>query len=142
MKNNVALEIIIPNQTSYLGLIGRIGEDLALQVRGFKGDRNELANNINIVLTEAVTNAIMHANAADPNKEVRVRINISAAQLLIRVYDHGEGFDIDSVPAPSLISGQLKDRGRGIYIIKSLMDSVKFRMTKSGNVLVMKKKLG
>ncbi|MEI6305443.1 MAG: ATP-binding protein [Deltaproteobacteria bacterium] len=142
MKNKIDMEIIIPNQTSYLGLVGKIGEDLALHMEGFSGNRFELANNINVVLTEAVTNAIIHANGADPNKKVRIRISISRTQLFIRVYDHGQGFDLDSVPAPSLLSGKLEDRGRGIYIIRSLMDSVKFRKVRWGNVLEMKKRLG
>ena len=141
MKNKIDMEITIPNQTSYLGLIGKIGEDLILLAGDFSEDREELANNINIVLTEAVANAIMHANAADPDKEVRICIRISNGQLVIRVYDHGQGFDLDAVPAPSQKTGQLEDRGRGIYIIKSLMDSVKFRKAKLCNVLEMKKRL-
>jgi len=139
MKNRIDINLTIPNQTRYLRLIAKIGEDLARGLDNFKGDRETVANNIKIVLTEAVANVIKHANGNDPDKEVRIRISISGVQLVIRVYDQGEGFDLDTVPEPPL--DQLDDRGRGIFIIKSLMDSVKYSMVNGRNVLKMKKRL-
>src|SRR6185369_14049642 len=100
MKNNIEVEITVPNQTRYLSLIGRIGEDLARELNNFKGDREALAHHLNVVLTEAMVNAIKHANAADPDKEVQIRINITNKQLAIKVYDSGQGFDLNKVPDP------------------------------------------
>jgi serine/threonine-protein kinase RsbW len=83
MKSDIALEISIPNHTRYLSLIGKIGESMAKGLDHYAGDRDNLASQINTVLTEALVNAIKHANAADPDKEILVRINISDKNLLL-----------------------------------------------------------
>jgi len=60
---------------------------------------------------------------------------------VIRVYDNGQGFDLDLVPC-SGCPDPLNEKGRGIYIIRSLMDSVVYKKANGGNVLEMKKALG
>jgi serine/threonine-protein kinase RsbW len=141
MKNNIEIEIKLPNQTRYLNLIGKIGEDLARELCEFEGNRENLVNDIKVVLTEAVANAIIHANGADPDKEVRLSITVSDGQICIRVYDRGKGFCLDRIPAPSTNSERLEEKGRGIFIIRSLMDSVEYRRADGENVLEMKKRL-
>jgi len=142
MKNEIDIQIKVPNQTRYLSLIGRIGEDLALQLQGFKGDREDLANQLNVVLTEAMVNAIRHANAGDPDKEVDIRITISDNELLLQVFDQGQGFDLNNIQDPGFEGEELLETGgRGIYIIRTLMDSVVYRRIAGGNVLEMRKRL-
>lgn len=138
-KRQIAVDIKVPNQTKYLSLIGKIGEDIAKEIDRYDGDRETLAYHLNLVLTEAMVNAIKHANAADPDKMVHIFINISADELLIKVFDKGQGFDINAVPPPDL--NGLKERGRGIFLIKTLMDSVSYKKVANGNVLQMSKKL-
>jgi len=138
-KNEIEVDIKVPNQTRYLSLIGKIGEDIAKELDRYNGDRDMLAYHINLVLTEAMVNAIKHANAGDPEKMVHVYINISDLELLIRVFDDGQGFDINTIPPPDF--NTLEDRGRGIYIIRSLMDSVKYERVNDGNMLEMTKRL-
>jgi len=142
MKNEIDIQIKVPNQTRYLSLIGRIGEDLAYQLQSFKGDRENLANQLNVVLTEAMVNAIRHANAGDPDKQVDVRITIGDNELLVQVFDQGQGFDLNSIPDPEFHrEALLETGGRGIYIIRALMDSVTYRRIAGGNVLEMRKRL-
>lgn len=142
MKKNIVLDITIPNQTRYLGLVGKIGESMAREFDDPDCDRETLANQLNVVLTESIVNAIKHANATDPDKEVHVRINVHDKDLSIMVYDSGRGFDINTIPNPCFESENLNDKGRGIFIIRSMMDSVEYRRTNGGNVLEMKKRLG
>lgn len=141
MKGDIVFEITIPNETRYLGLLGRIGENMAKELDRYEGDREELANRINTVLTEALVNAIKHANPADTAKEILVRIRISAKELAIRVFDSGDGFDLKKVPDPCVDSDLLKESGLGLFIIRSLMDSVVYRKANGRNVLEMKKAL-
>ena len=141
MKSDIALEISIPNHTRYLSLIGKIGESMAKGLDHYAGDRDNLASQINTVLTEALVNAIKHANATDPDKEILVRINISDKELAIRVFDSGLGFDLNKVPGPCCNPDALEEKGRGLFIIRSLMDSVVYRKSNGGNVLEMKKTL-
>ncbi|ABB31465.1 putative anti-sigma regulatory factor, serine/threonine protein kinase [Geobacter metallireducens RCH3] len=136
-RKEIEVDIKVPNQTRYLSLIGRIGEDIAKELDRYDGDRDMLAYHINLVLTEAMVNAIKHANANDPDKMVHVYINITDQDLLIRVFDDGQGFNINSIPPPDF--DQLEDRGRGIFIIKQLMDTVKYEKINGGNMLEMTK---
>jgi serine/threonine-protein kinase RsbW len=139
MEERLEVDIRVPNQTRYLGLIGKIGEDIARTLKRYPGDREELAYHINLVLTEAMANAIRHANEDNPDKELQITIQIEKQQLHIRVYDQGEGFDFDSLPSPDF--KYLDEHGRGVYIIRSLMDSVTYRRDKQGHVLEMFKSL-
>lgn len=141
MKNVIDIEITVPNQTRYLRLIGKIGENMARELDRFKGDRESFAHHLNLVLTEAMANAIKHASATDPDKGLHIRISISDKLLAIRVYDSGQGFDLDAITNPDFEADPLAECGRGIFIIRSLMDSVKYKKTRCGNVLEMKKTL-
>ena len=100
MKNQIDIQITVPNQTRYLSLIGKIGENMARELDSFHGDRETLGHHLNLVLTEALVNAIKHANLADPEKEVQIRINVSDGDLVIRVYDNGQGTMSRSNPWP------------------------------------------
>lgn len=140
MKNQIKLQIKIPNQTRYLSLIGKIGEELAIHLLNYSGDKQALAYHINVVLTEALVNAIRHANADNPDEEVEIKIIVTDEELLLQVVDHGKGFDLTSIThSPEVDEDELEDHGRGLYIIRSLMDSVEYRHVKGGNVLEMRK---
>ncbi len=136
----IEVDIKVPNQTRYLSLIGKIGEDIARTLKRYKGDREELAYHMNLVLTESMTNAIRHAHEGDPTKEVHITISIRDQNLCIKVYDQGQGFDISTRPMPEFRC--LEDHGRGVFIIHSLMDSVTYRKFNGGHVLEMIKTLG
>ena len=97
-KKKIEVDIKVPNQTRYLSLIGRIGEDIAKELDKFDGDRETLAYHLNLVLTEAMANAIKYAYAGDPETMVHICISISADEVLIKVFDNGQGFDINAIP--------------------------------------------
>ncbi len=141
MKNEIEIQIKVPNQTRYLRLIGNLGENMAREINGLADDGGAFAYNLNVVLTEAMSNAIKHANAAHPDKAVTIRITVSETELAVRVYDNGLGFDLNSVPVPGINADYLSETGRGLFIIRSLMDSVVYRKADRGNVLEMKKTL-
>ena len=135
----VEVNITVPNQTKYLCMIGKIGESLAYTLNNYHGDREELAYHLNLVLTEALSNAICHANAGDPTKEVRVSISASDKDLKICVFDQGKGFDIQ--PLAKMKVHETAEGGRGVQIIFKLMDRVEYLRKDSGNVLEMTKRL-
>jgi serine/threonine-protein kinase RsbW len=138
-KKVLKLDLKVPNQTRYLELVGRIGEDLARELKKEGEERETLAQHLNVVLTEAMANAIRHAHEDDPDKTIHIFISLSDEELMIRVYDHGPGFDFDSACAHE--PEKLEEHGRGIYIIRCLMDTVIYRQTRDYNVLEMWKKL-
>jgi serine/threonine-protein kinase RsbW len=100
---------------------------------GFNADRLRL--NLRVGLTEALANAMLYGNRRDPGKSVRVEADLSARQLRIRVTDEGGGFDPGIVPDPTLPANRERPGGRGIFLIRQLMDEVEFNH--SGNSIVM-----
>ncbi len=137
MSKRVKVDITVPNQTKYLGVIGRIGESMAYSLKGYQGNRREFAYHLNLVLTEALANAICHANNCDPDKEVRVSISASDQDLTIKVFDQGQGFDIDALAQHKIHPSA--EGGRGIQIILKLMDRVRYLQEDNQNVLEMTK---
>ncbi|GAB6139292.1 ATP-binding protein [Methylosoma difficile] len=130
----IQVDVIIPTQTKYLDLIGSIGEQLAKKLEGYNGDKDALAYHLNLVLTEATANAIKHS--ADPhhgNDTVRILITIDDTLLNIKVFDHGQGFDLETVPLPDFEHPQ--EGGMGLFLIKNLMDSVSYTKGETQNVL-------
>ncbi|MFO7766338.1 MAG: ATP-binding protein [Pelovirga sp.] len=139
MSKRVELNIKVPNQTSYLAMVGQIGESLAFSLKNYRGNRRELAYHLNLCLTEALTNAIYHGNASDPDKYVHITISASDDDLIIKVYDQGQGFDLDT--RHKLKANPCDEGGRGVNIILKLMDDVRCLQEKGVNVLEMKKRL-
>ncbi len=139
MPQQIEVDITVPNQTKYLGMIGKIGESLAHTLGYYRGDREELAYHLNLVLTEALANAICHANACDPTKEVRVSISASDKDLIIRVFDQGHGFDIQHLAKVKV--KETDEGGRGVQLIFKLMDKVKYLSDGPVNILEMTKHL-
>ena len=87
MKNEIDIQIKVPNQTRYLSLIGNIGENMARDICQPSVNRDFFAHNLNVVLTEAMANAIRHASSADQDTEVQISIHITKDELSIKVYD-------------------------------------------------------
>ena len=141
MKDDIDIDITLPSHTRYLRMISRIGEKVAEEVNCPEGIRETLPGQLAVVLTEGLVNAIKHAKGADRDTDIHVRINVSDKVLVVRIYDNGLGFDLDAVKPPCFTSDGLEEKGRGIFIIRSLMDSVKYSRSNGGNVLEMRKKL-
>ncbi|MFK5925660.1 MAG: ATP-binding protein [Desulfuromusa sp.] len=139
MSKQVKIDITVPNQTKYLGMIGRIGESMAYSLKGYHGNRRELAYHLNLVLTEALANAIGHAHDFDPDKDIRVSISASDQDIIIKVFDQGQGFDLESLA--KLKARVSAEGGRGIQIIFKLMDQVRYIQEGDSNVLEMTKYL-
>jgi serine/threonine-protein kinase RsbW len=139
-KNSIEVDIRVPNQTRYLSLIGKIGEDIVKGLNKLDNDRETLAYQLNLVLTEAMVNAIRHGQKGEHDQMVHILITITDDELLVKVYDHGQGFDINEIRPPDFDNPD--DQGRGIYIIKCIMDSVSYKRCEKFNVLEMSKRLG
>ncbi|MDO9103986.1 MAG: ATP-binding protein [Methylovulum sp.] len=129
----IQVDVIIPTQTKYLDLIGSIGEHIAKELDGYSGDKKAFAYHLNLVLTEATANAIKHATLSTPQDTVRILIHIEENELNIKVYDHGQGFDLETVPPPDF--EHPKEGGMGLFFIRTLMDSVTYTKQHDGNVL-------
>jgi serine/threonine-protein kinase RsbW len=99
-------------------------------------DGSEL--NIEAALHEALANAIVHGNQEDSRKLVRVACRCTTdGEVSITVQDEGQGFDVTAVLDPTTPENRLLPQGRGIYLMKTLMDDVCFEQ--GGGVVYMHK---
>jgi len=82
--------------------------------------------------TEAVNNGILHGSKADPQKIVHVTCTLKKDSLVFTVHDQGKGFKPEEVPDPLEEKNLLKTSGRGIFLMRSLVDKVTFSVTTHG----------
>jgi serine/threonine-protein kinase RsbW len=95
-------------------------------------------SDIETALREALANAVVHGNREDPRKRVFVTCRCTTnGEVSITVQDEGQGFESDTVPDPTARENQLRTTGRGIYLMKTLMDEVRFEQ--HGAVVHMRK---
>lgn len=102
------------------------------------GFNNDAFYAIRVALEEAMTNAIKHGNRLDPKKKVSVRATISPKAAEIVIEDEGGGFHRPGVPDPTLDENLHRCSGRGILLIESYMNEVKW--TRGGRRLKMVKR--
>jgi len=138
-KTVLSLDLVVPNNTRYLRLIGNIAEQLAKVADTVAADHDTIAYHLNLALTEAAANAIRHGPPSGSKNAVRICISIEDKDLCAQVHDHGQGFNLEAVPTPDF--ADLDEHGRGLFLIRSVMDSLEYRKTESGNVLEMRKRL-
>lgn len=96
---------------------------------------------IAMAVREATINAVLHGNERDPSRPIEVSLENTGKNLVITVADHGHGFDPDKIPDPLAEENLLRTSGRGIFLIRSLMDEVHFRRLDPGTELTMVKHL-
>ncbi len=102
--------------------------------------KNDLYGNILVSVTEAVTNAIIHGNQADSNRQVFLDTKIINDRLLaFRITDQGPGFDFEDVPDPTAPSNLHDLNGRGVFLMRQLSDGVVF--SDNGSTVELKFKL-
>lgn len=88
-----------------------------------------------VATTEAVNNAIVHGNKSDPGKQVCVNCDIVNSSIYVYVKDEGPGFDPDSIPNPTEKDNLMRPSGRGVFLMRTLMDDVRFHFTEEGTVV-------
>ena len=94
---------------------------------------------IEVALREALANAIVHGNHEDSGKHVSVRCRCTTdGEVSITVQDEGQGFESNTVINPTTPENCLRISGRGIYLMKTLMDEVHFEQR--GAVVHMRKR--
>ena len=108
-----------------------------------KGDGEEKEedekDSLAIAVTEAVNNAIIHGNKEDRSKNVTIEFAFEENKLRVIIQDEGGGFDPDELSDPLAPENLLKENGRGIFILSSLMDEVYYEFKANGTQLIMVK---
>ncbi|MDD5423704.1 MAG: ATP-binding protein [Candidatus Omnitrophica bacterium] len=129
------LEFEIPSDPEYI-------KDASEKVLGFLEGlelTKEILFDIRLCLEEAVINAIKYGNKLEKAIPVSIRVSFSEGRLEIMVKDCGKGFQYSDIPDPRSSKNILKHGGRGLFLIRNLMDEVVFN--DSGNEIKMIKSI-
>ncbi|MDE2751711.1 MAG: SpoIIE family protein phosphatase [Gemmatimonadota bacterium] len=101
-------------------------------------DRRRLLFNFRVGLTEALSNAMLYGNRNEPGGRVRVELHVLPGEVRASVSDQGRGFDPDRVPDPRLPANLLRPDGRGVFLMRALMDEVHFNPAGNAVTLVLR----
>lgn len=133
--------ITVPSDLNYL-------VDVDNFVEGFLrewGLDDSVVADIAISVSELVNNAVEHGSAAKTSPEddrtVKVTVSKVANAIKVSVTDQGSGFDPTEIDDPLAEENLLKAAGRGIFIVRNLMDEVDIKTTPEGTVVTITKNL-
>ncbi|MHC4117824.1 MAG: ATP-binding protein [Planctomycetota bacterium] len=90
---------------------------------------------VHLTLEEAFLNAIKHGNKMDPTKKVKVDYVVDSEKVEICITDEGDGFEPDEVADPRFGAGLYEPGGRGLLLMNSYMDVVRYN--EQGNSVFM-----
>ncbi len=131
--------LTIPSRLEELAAVHDLISDLAR--RHEVGEEATMA--ILIAVIEAGTNAIQHGNVFADDKSVKFNFRFEREEFAAWVDDFGKGFNPDRVGNPTDPSKLLSPHGRGLYLMRSLMDEVRFHTRPDhGTTVYLKKRLG
>lgn len=105
-------------------------------------EARRLQLNFRVGLTEALSNAMLYGNSRDPSKRVRVEVCFTRGRIQACVTDQGAGFDPSSVPDPTQPENLAKPCGRGLFLMRKLMDEVWYNDQGNQVTLVLKLEAG
>jgi serine/threonine-protein kinase RsbW len=114
-------------------LLYRANEEFGLPLSEF--------HNLMIAVSEIVMNAIVHANKEKETKKVRVSVEYDSEKMKVTILDEGGSYKFNSTE-PHLPEDILKESGRGMFIVKSLIKDIDYIDKGNGSefVLTIKKK--
>jgi len=127
-KKREDFELIIPSQIDQIRKVEDFTEKVALKTSLIDEERDSLA----IAVTEIVNNAMIHGNKLLPEKNVTIHYTVTPRELIISIQDEGTGFDPEKLDDPCKPENLLKDCGRGVFIVRSLLDEVSFHQEATG----------
>jgi len=81
---------------------------------------------VHLTLEEAFLNAVKHGNKMDPTKKVKIDYSVDSDKVEICITDEGDGFEPEAVADPRFGEGLYEPGGRGLLLMNSYMDTVKY----------------
>ena len=90
---------------------------------------------VHLTIEEAFLNAVKHGNKMDPTKKVKVDYSVDEDKIEISITDEGNGFQPDEVADPRFGPGLYQPGGRGLLLMNSYMDMVRYN--EQGNSVYM-----
>lgn len=116
--------LIVKSRTENLSKIREFISSNASEA-GFSKDE---IDNIILAVDEACTNVIKHAYKYSPDEDIMIEIKYNKSAFTVTIEDKGISFDPNLIPSPDLQKYHREHRvgGLGMYLMKTLMDEVKY----------------
>ncbi|MFH2055894.1 MAG: ATP-binding protein [bacterium] len=125
-------KIVIPSDPAFISVVDEFLES-SLRRRGVA---EETVADIAICASEIVNNGIQHGNRLDHSKVVTLELEFSDHEVTVTVTDQGEFFDPEKIADPVAAENLLREVGRGVFIVRQLMDRVEITEADSGGTVV------
>jgi serine/threonine-protein kinase RsbW len=90
------------------------------------GLSQERQDDLAVAVSEALSNAAVHGNRLRPGSQVRVTITVEPGCFAVAVADGGPGFDSTALHDPTHPSRVLLPGGRGVYLMRRLVDELEY----------------
>lgn len=118
-------KLVIKSRTENLSEIREFISSAADNV----GFTKEITDNIILAVDEACTNIIKHAYQYFPDGEIILILKTAKDTFTIEITDHGKSFEPGLIPNPDLKKylDQRRVGGLGMYLMKTLMDEIKYK---------------
>ena len=135
MEKSIILANDISEISKLNGFIEEIGEEFSLPL--------DVVFNLNLVLEEAVVNVINYAYPKEEHEEIYVSAKLNDGSIIFVVTDTGKEFDPTMAPEADItLSAEEREiGGLGIFLIRQLMNEVKYERIDGKNILTLEKKL-
>ncbi len=122
----------ISSDSKYLSKVDKLSAKVARYAKLTNSDSDDLG----IVTTELVNNAIHHGNKNDPTKKVLIVFHVNTDQIELRIKDEGDGFNPNEIKDPLAPENLMSESGRGIFLIRNLMDNLEFNFGNDGTEII------
>ena len=130
---DIKLSMNIPRDASTLPLVRHLTKHSLREI----GVRRECIGDVEVAVTEACANVVEHITDED---DYSVEVNITDTRCEIRVIDTGHGFDFETLGRAD--AETTAEGGRGIQLMRALVDTIKFvSEPESGTVVHLVKEL-
>lgn len=139
MQTDSGFILEIPND---LCMIPRAVELVVRRCQTCEAQAAKFRFNFRVALTEALSNAMLYGNASDPSKRVRLAVQLCQGRVVACVTDQGTGFDPESVEDPTLPENLTRPGGRGLFLMRKLLDEVRYNAEGNAVTLVMQVEAG
>jgi len=116
-------------------------EDWIMEIAEEANLNEDKFNHLALSVAEASSNSIMHGNKADKSIPLNIEVIYDSEQIEITFSDRGTGFIINEVPDPTAPENILKDSGRGIHIMRSFLDDLRYNFSGEGTDVTLVLKL-
>ena len=118
----VSLQVDIPSDVAY---IERVVDLVRHPCAELSYNKHQLALNVPVALSEALSNAILRANNERADKRVHVRAHVDTHRLVVEIVDEGTPFDLEAKTRDATDEDNLeREDGRGLFLMRKLMDDV------------------